>query len=237
MSCDEQEMSDMDGEVIKTDNFIFCDETTATAKVPESALNETQSVVVEQLLCKYAEVFEEKPAGSARVEPMVVRMKEGWSPPPMEPYRNYPPRVEEAIKKDMEKQQRTGVIEESDADKGCPVHMVPKPDSDSGYRFCVDFRARNTGGRGGPLSFADGGVDLGVVVGLQVLCKDGPEKRVLAIPSGGEVQAVVSLHALGKDVAVSCGADGLHGVVVLYATDDVWLIRGSVRSWSANLSG
>ena len=145
MSCDEQEICDMDGEVIKTDNLIFCDETTAAVKVPESALTESQSVVVEELLCKYAEVFEEKPAGSARVEPMVVKMKEGWSPPPMEPYRNYPPRVEEAIKKDMDKQHRTGVVEESDADKGCPVHMVPKQDSESGYRFCVDFRARNVG--------------------------------------------------------------------------------------------
>ena len=43
MSCDEQEISDMDGEVIKTDNFIFCDETTATVKVPESALNESRA--------------------------------------------------------------------------------------------------------------------------------------------------------------------------------------------------
>ncbi len=97
--------------------LIFCDETTATVKVPESALTESQSVVVEELLCKYAEVFEEKPAGSARVEPMVVKMKEGWSPPPMKPYRYYPPRVDEAIKKDMDKQLRTGVVEESDADK------------------------------------------------------------------------------------------------------------------------
>ena len=58
VSCDEQKISDMDGEVIKTDNFIFCDETAVAVKVPESALNEKQIVVVEELLCKYAKVFE-----------------------------------------------------------------------------------------------------------------------------------------------------------------------------------
>ena len=103
VSCDEQEIADVDGEVIKTDYFIFFDETREAVKVSESALTEPQSVVVEELLCKYAEVFEKKPAGSARVEPMVVKIKDGWSPPSMEPYRKYPPRVEEAIKKDMEK--------------------------------------------------------------------------------------------------------------------------------------
>ena len=38
-----------------------------------------------------------------------------------------------------------GVVELSDADFGCAVHAVPKPDSESGYRFTVDFSPVNSG--------------------------------------------------------------------------------------------
>ena len=53
--------------------------------------------------------------------------------------------METAIKKDLERQVELGVIEESKAMWRCPVHAVLKPDSESGYRFCIDFRMLNAG--------------------------------------------------------------------------------------------
>ena len=145
-SNDVQEITDVDGQLIKTDEFLFCDEAPAAAVVvPETVLTVEQSVEVEGLLNKYATVFDEKPAGSTLVEPMVVTMEAGWVAPPLESFRKYSPRVEAAIKKDLERQIELGVIEESKAMWGCPVHAVPKPDSESGYRFCIDFRPLNAG--------------------------------------------------------------------------------------------
>ena len=72
-SNDVQEITDVDGRLIKTDEFLFCDEAPAAADVPETVLSLEQSVEVEGLLNKYSTVFDEKPAGSAVVEPMVWR--------------------------------------------------------------------------------------------------------------------------------------------------------------------
>ena len=72
--------------------------------MPETVLTVEQSVEVEGLLNKYATVFDAKPAGSALVEPMVVTMQTGWVAPPLESFRKYSPRVEAAIKKDLERQ-------------------------------------------------------------------------------------------------------------------------------------
>ena len=85
------------------------------------------------------------PAGSANVEAMTVTPKPGWKRPPMEPFRRYSPKVEAVIRMDLHIQLDAGIIEESDLDNGCYVHAVPKPDSESGYRFCVDFRIVNNG--------------------------------------------------------------------------------------------
>ena len=144
-SNDVQEITDVDGQLIKTDEFLFCDESPAAVVVPETVLSAKQSVEVEVLLDKYSTVFDDKPAGSALVEPMVVTMMEGWTAPPLESFRKYAPRVELALQQDLDKQVRMGVIEESKSMWGCPVHAVPKPDSESGYRFCIDFRLLNAG--------------------------------------------------------------------------------------------
>jgi hypothetical protein len=53
--------------------------------------------------------------------------------------------VEAAIKTDLETQLEMGVIEVSKTIYGCAVHAVSKPDSESGYRFTIDFRPVNSG--------------------------------------------------------------------------------------------
>jgi hypothetical protein len=141
---DNQQLTDLDGRVVATDEFLWPDEEAASPE-PETVLSVEQQREVDKMLGEYAVVFEDKPAGSAKVEPMVVRLKPGWTPPPMDPFRKYSPRVEKALKIDLQKQLDTGVIELSDATYGCAAHAVPKPDSESGYRFCVDFRPVNSG--------------------------------------------------------------------------------------------
>jgi hypothetical protein len=141
---DNQQITDLDGQVVMTDDFLWPDEKSASPE-PETTLSAAQQREVDHLLHEYAVVFEDKPAGSAAVEPMVVRLKPGWVPPPLEPFRKYSPRVEAALKMDLQKQLDEGVIEVSESTYGCPVHAVPKPDSESGYRFCIDFRPLNAG--------------------------------------------------------------------------------------------
>ena len=111
----------------------------------EPVMSKQQRYEIGQLVDEFKEVFEELPAGSALVEPMTITAKTGWKRPPMEPFRRYSPKVEEAIRYDLKKQIDAGVIERSEAKNGCHVHAVPKPDSESGYRFCVDYRPVNSG--------------------------------------------------------------------------------------------
>ncbi len=49
-SNDVQEITDVDGQLIKTDEFLFCDETPAAVVVPETVLTVEQSVEVKGLL-------------------------------------------------------------------------------------------------------------------------------------------------------------------------------------------
>ena len=86
-----------------------------------------------------------KPGGAARVEPMSITFKEGWTFPPMEPPRVHSPRVEAAIDMDIKKQWENGVIEKSDAEYESPGHAAVKPDSESGYRMTLDMRGPNEG--------------------------------------------------------------------------------------------
>ena len=111
----------------------------------DNALTKEEYVELRELLDKHGEVFVAKPAGAARVEPMAITYKDGWQDPPMEPPRVYAPRVEAAIEKEIDKQLQLGVIELSGVDRGCPVHAVAKPDSDTGYRFTLDMRQKNPG--------------------------------------------------------------------------------------------
>jgi hypothetical protein len=77
----------LDGAVVATDEFIWPDESPVPCVLPETVLILEQQAQVNQLLDQYAIVFEPKPAGSARVEPMVVTLKPGFRSPPLESFR------------------------------------------------------------------------------------------------------------------------------------------------------
>ena len=142
-------IENMDGQRVTSDSLRFMsDEPTGLeedSSGEESVMNIEQEKEMSLLIEEYADVFDELPAGSALVEPMDIMPKEGWKRPPMEPFRRYSPKVENAIKFDLKKQLDAGVIEESKLTNGCHVHAVPKPGSESGYRFCVDYRPVNSG--------------------------------------------------------------------------------------------
>jgi hypothetical protein len=142
-------VENMDGVRVTSDSLRFPDdipeETDVPAEVINAVMNEQENEEMEGLIEEYGDVFEALPAGSALVEPMVVQAKEGWKRPPMEPFRRHSPKVENAIQVELNKQLESGVIEESNLTNGCHVHIVPKPDSDSGYRFCIDYRPVNSG--------------------------------------------------------------------------------------------
>jgi hypothetical protein len=145
LSDGNRRLTDMNGREMSTDELLFADEPEVESPQPASELTPAEEKEMSEILEKYKEVFVPKPAGSAQVEPMAVVFKDGWKAPPMEAFRSYAPRVEAAIEADLKKQLEMGVVEPSEADFGCAVHAVPKPDSESGYRFTVDFRPVNSG--------------------------------------------------------------------------------------------
>jgi hypothetical protein len=144
-------VEDMDGHRITSDSLRFSDDGNTPPDFAdaepqeESNLSVEQQKELDQLVEEFSDIFVELPAGSANVEPMTITPKPGWKRPPMEPFRRYSPKVEAAIRMDLQKQLDAGIIEESDLVNGCYVHAVPKADSESGYRFCVDFRVVNDG--------------------------------------------------------------------------------------------
>ena len=142
---DNMVITDMDGSKVAVDELLWVDEPSQKEPAPDTILTVHEQDELNGLLHTYDDVFQELPAGSALVEPMVVTLKPGWKHPPMEPPRRYSPRVEAAIIMDIEKQLNSGVIELSDATYGLNVHVVPKVDSESGFRFTIDFRPLNSG--------------------------------------------------------------------------------------------
>ena len=139
-------VSDLDGKKVAVDEYIWVDEPSSDAEPIESVLSPDEQRVLDAVLEEYADVFTEKPVGSANVEPMIIEMKDGWTPPPMGPSRHYSPKVQAAIDFDLAKLLEKGIVSPCpDASFACDVHAVPKPDSESGYRFCVDYRPINAG--------------------------------------------------------------------------------------------
>ena len=139
-------LTDMDGQSVSVDQYLFVDETNDETDPPDIILTDEESTAVNELLKEFDDVLQEKPVGSARVEPMRVTMKPEWKSPPMGPPRRYAPKVQEAINFDLQKQLDKGiVIPFPDAEYASDVHAVPKPDSESGFRFCVDYRVLNDG--------------------------------------------------------------------------------------------
>jgi len=144
-------VEDMDGKRVTSDSLRWTDDETPPDLISvdesdtESVMNAEQKREQEDVLEEYTDVFEPLPAGSAQVEPMTVTMRGDYVPPPMMSYRKYAPKVEAAIEMELESMLDSGVIEESDATYGCPVQMVVKEDSASGYRFCTDYNPINAG--------------------------------------------------------------------------------------------
>lgn len=141
---DNMVVNDMDGQDVTCDSLRWEEESEAPPII-SSVLGPNQQREIDELVDKYSDVFNELPAGSALVEPMIIKLKPGWQRPPMESYRRYSPRVQEAIDFELHKQLETGVVEESQASVGCPVEVVPKIDSESGYRFCINYKSINEG--------------------------------------------------------------------------------------------
>jgi hypothetical protein len=144
---DNKSLTDMDGRRVSVDEYLWVDEEPADSSrdPPTTVLTVEEQVEVVRLLDQFQDVFDEKPAGSALVPPMVISVKPGWKRPPMDAYRKYAPRVEAAIEMDLQKQLDKGVVIPSDASYGCAVHAVPKADSESGFRFTIDYKPINGG--------------------------------------------------------------------------------------------
>jgi hypothetical protein len=140
----------LDGNVVETDELLWQDDQPdpdgEAFSVPEVSrdLEEEDRTAIAEVLEEFREVFSPdlKPGG-ALVEPMRIKMVEGWEPPKRQPMRQYSPAVTAAIEQELKEQLAAGILEPSDASSGSPVHMVVKPSSASGYRFCVDFSILN----------------------------------------------------------------------------------------------
>lgn len=147
-----QKFSDLDGHCVATDDLLWRDDyvpppvDNGGVELPHLSilLSGEDHHAIYAILEKYAAVFNKQLLpGGARVEPMRIEMEPGWTHPPRRPPRKYSPAVMAAIQSEVEEQLAAGILEPSDAISGSPVHMVTKPDSASGYRFCVDFSEVN----------------------------------------------------------------------------------------------
>ena len=102
-----------------------------------------------QLALEFHDVFGNPPTFGLEKEspipPMVIKTKPDWSPPPVRAYRTYGPAPTAAMRKELQNQLDCGYIEVSGDTRPSFPHMVRKPESDSGYRFTVDYREKNEG--------------------------------------------------------------------------------------------
>ena len=81
--------------------------------------------------------------GGAKVEPMTIIMNADWNMDKLQPMRRYAPTIEAALQYELKSQLDAGIVEESLAISGAPVHMVIKDGSKTGFRFCIDFKETN----------------------------------------------------------------------------------------------
>ena len=141
-------VEDINGNSTSIDSMLWPDEDKPpplTEEDEDDILTPEQREELNRVIAKFSRVFEDKPAGSAKVEPMDIKWKSGWRRPPMGPFRRYSPKIAEALEKENEKMVKDGVVEPSDAVEGCFAHAVPKPDNENGIRFCKDYKPINPG--------------------------------------------------------------------------------------------
>ena len=101
---------------------------------------------IDVILHEYEHVFGDLPLEGSSCEPMSIEYKDGFEEVYDCSMRQYSPKVMEAIKVELDKQVSLGIIERTES-AVAPSHvvMVRKPDSDSGYRFTVDYKLKNKG--------------------------------------------------------------------------------------------
>ena len=57
--------------------------------------------------------------------------------------RLYAPAVEASLQYELQAQLDAGIVELSRVISGAPVHMVKKEGSETGFRFCIDYKETN----------------------------------------------------------------------------------------------
>ena len=196
-------VENMDGKRVTSDSLRFFDDlpdrTLDDSNTEEEPImDKEQKIEMDALVEEFQDVFNELPAGSAIVEPMRIVPKLDWKRPPMEPFRRYSPKVEAAITMDLKKQLDAGVIEESNATNGCHVHAVPKSDSESGYRFCVDYRPVNDGVETAPYPLPAISVILLSLSVAMFYARLDLKSGYWQFPVAEECKDWLAFHALGR---------------------------------------
>ena len=145
-----QKFTDVDGNVVNTDDLLWPDNlngnTEGRQKYPHIGTNLTteEKAAVCAVVDQYIHVFsDELVPGGAKVEPMTIKMSPEWNAEKLQPMRRYAPAVEAAMQYELEAQVKLGIVEPSQAKSGAPVHMVRKEESETGFRFCIDFKQVN----------------------------------------------------------------------------------------------
>lgn len=127
-------MADKDGRVVTSDSLRFADEESPTSMSDEEhheelIMNIEQNCAMKIVIDEYRDIFEELLTRRALVQPRMIFSKVEWKSQPMEPFRRYTPKVENAIKYDLQKQLDASVIKESSLTNSCHGHAIPKEDS------------------------------------------------------------------------------------------------------------
>lgn len=101
---------------------------------------DVMSSPLEALTALFPDVAEFR-AGSARIQPITIRIQPGTSPIKQN-VRQKAIAEKEVIDREVQKMLELGVIRHSASPWASPVHLVPKGDGE--IRFCIDFRRVNS---------------------------------------------------------------------------------------------
>lgn len=112
----------------------------ASVEVPPALLDDSQRVVIDQMVDEYFVKMGTKLGRAKHVEHQ-IRLIDPSQPPIKQRYYPVSPVIQREIDKQVTEMEAEGVIERSDSDWSSPILMVPKKDGTS--RFCVDFRKVN----------------------------------------------------------------------------------------------
>lgn len=103
-------------------------------------LNDNQRHELQEILCKYIDVFSDKP-GRAKVDGHSIKVTPDCTPRRLPPYR-VPIALREEVDRQVKELLELGLIEPSDSDWSHPIVCVSKKDGT--VRLCVDYRLLNS---------------------------------------------------------------------------------------------